>query len=383
MTQPGNWEPVHYDDLPDGIKKKSTSGRRVGETYTKIFSGKPYDYKVQYAVNQGTLTISYYRTAHRTFTHPSSRIRYLLFTFILAAAGIVILYLFILQPAVPSLIGPVPINTSTVPVLFSPPAEPGNPTPLLTTIPIGDYTQSPRTTTYLYISDGNHGSLRLTTYGGLSAYFSQQNHAFHDDPVKDAIMDRLVNDYQNESIQPFIAILRNLSANPDDQAKIAISLVQHIPYRWNSYYNGSKDLYYPYETLYNNNGDSSDKSLLTAYLLHELGFETAVFASSGYMAVGVKCASNYDYQGTGYAFIETTRPTIISYVPDTYYGGFGIPSELRLIQVNGGKRILDISPEYRDALRLKELEKTGKSMDMDEYNEWLKISNRYDLRYTS
>jgi hypothetical protein len=101
------------------------------------------------------------------------------------------------------------------------------------------------------------------------------------------------------------------------------------------------------------------------------------------MAVGVKCASDYDYQGTGYAFIETTRPTIISYVPDTYYGGFSIPPDLRLIQVNGGKRMLDISTEYRDALRLKQLEKTGRSMDMDEYNEWLKISNRYDLRYTS
>jgi hypothetical protein len=45
--------------------------------------------------------------------------------------------------------------------------------------------------------------------------------------------------------------------------------------------------------------------------------------------------------------------------------------------------MLDISTEYRDALRLKQLEKTGRSMDTDEYNEWLKISNRYDLRYTS
>jgi hypothetical protein len=383
MTQPGIWEPIHYNDLPDEIKKKSTSGRRVGESYTKIFSGKPHDYKVQYAVNQGTLKISYYRTAHNTFTRHSSRLRYLLITFILAAAGIVILYFSILQPSVPSLIGSVPINTSTVPEFFSPPAEPGNPTSLPTTNPIGGYLQSPRTTTYLYISDGNHGSLRFTTYGGLSTYFSPHNDAFHDDAVKDPITDRLVNDYQNESIQPFIAILRNLSANPDDQAKIAISLVQHIPYRWNSYYNGSKDWYYPYETLYNNNGGSSDKSLLTAYLLHELGFETAIFASSDYMAVGVKCASDYDYQGTGYAFIETTRPTIISYVPDTYYGGFSIPPDLRLIQVNGGKRMLDISTEYRDALRLKQLEKTGRSMDMDEYNEWLKISNRYDLRYTS
>jgi len=70
MTQPGIWEPVHYNDLPDEIKKKSTSGRRVGESYTKIFSGKPHDYKVQYAVNQGTLKISYYRTAHSTFYPP-------------------------------------------------------------------------------------------------------------------------------------------------------------------------------------------------------------------------------------------------------------------------------------------------------------------------
>ena len=62
-------------------------------------------------------------------------------------------------------------------------------------------------------------------------------------------------------------------------------------------------------------GTAADKSLLLVYLLKELEYETIVFDYSSSMAVGVKCSPDYDYFNTGYAFIDVTRPTIITYVP--------------------------------------------------------------------
>ena len=68
------------------------------------------------------------------------------------------------------------------------------------------------------------------------------------------ILELLENEYQNDNFQPLIDTIRKSSTNPDDQAIVAISLVQHMPYNWNGFYGSSMDWYYPYETLYNNKG---------------------------------------------------------------------------------------------------------------------------------
>jgi hypothetical protein len=178
-----------------------------------------------------------------------------------------------------------------------------------------------------------------------------------------------------------IDTIRKSSTNPDSQAKIAISIVQHIPYNWNKYYGSSMDWFYPYETMYNNKGVCADKSLLLAYLLNNLGYDTVLFEFSSHMAVGVKCSSSYDFYDTGYAFIETTQPTVITYVPDTYLSGFKVSSNPNIIHLNGGKKALDVSSEYRDATRMKQLEAMGTVLDQSHYAEWLRISNKYDLQY--
>jgi hypothetical protein len=197
------------------------------------------------------------------------------------------------------------------------------------------------------------------------------------------ILPLLENDYQNDNIRPLIELIRKSSTNPDDQAKIAISLVQHIPYNWNKFYGASMDWFYPYETLYNDKGVCADKSLLLAYLLNELGYDTVLFEFSGHMAVGVKCVSNYGFYDTGYAFIETTRPTIITYIPDTYVSGFKVTSNPHIIHLNGGKKALDVSTEYRDAIKMKQLQAMGETLDQSHYTEWLTISNNYDLQYNT
>ena len=64
MTHADDWEPVRYRDLPDWVKEDSKPRRWVRNTYKTVFYGDPYDYMVQYTVDQGTLTLSYWKTAH-------------------------------------------------------------------------------------------------------------------------------------------------------------------------------------------------------------------------------------------------------------------------------------------------------------------------------
>jgi hypothetical protein len=99
------------------------------------------------------------------------------------------------------------------------------------------------------------------------------------------------------------------------------------------------------------------------------------------MAVGIKTSSAYDFYDTGYAFIETTRPTIPTYLPDTYYGGFTISPNPNIIHLNGGTRSIDFNKEYRDAVAMKQLESMGQVLDQMNYYEWQRISSYYDLQY--
>jgi hypothetical protein len=101
------------------------------------------------------------------------------------------------------------------------------------------------------------------------------------------------------------------------------------------------------------------------------------------MAVGVKSASRYSFYDTGYAYIETTRPTIITYEPDPGYGGFSISQNPRVIHLSGGKKALDVSTEYGDARRLKQLEHMGGNLNQSYQAELSKISDKYDLDYVS
>ena len=244
-----------------------------------------------------------------------------------------------------------------------------------------DFLQSPRSTTYPYVYQGSRRSITFTTYGGLADHFSEEGHSYYHDFEKETIGELLKNDYQDENLRQFIHQIRQQSANPDDQAKIAISLVQHIPYNWNALYSPSNDWYYPYETLHNNKGVCADKSLLLAYLLNELGYDTVLFEFSQHMAVGIKTSSGYDFYDTGYVFVETTRPTIPTYLPDTYYGGFTISPNPNIIHLNGGTRSIDFNKEYRDAVAMKQLESKGQVLDQMNYYEWQRISSYYDLQY--
>jgi hypothetical protein len=392
MTHADDWEPVKYRDLPNWVKEDSKPRRRVRNTYKTVFYGDPYDYMVQYTVDQGTLTLSYWRTAHtfkrvkkpaKKIPTPSPRLLYSVILLVVAAAGVVFLSQFLPSMSMPSPAISPPAITGEIPDLSSPSQPTQSPTPPATTLPDTDYRQSPTTTSFSYVIDGNRRSMSFTTYGGLSDFFSNKSHSYRYDPDTGVIVALLENEVQNENMRPFIDMIRKRSTTTDDQAKIAISLVQRIPSNGNRYNKTATDWYYPYETVHNNKGSGADKSILLAYILNELGYETVIFEFSSHMAGGVKSSSKYAFYDTGYAFIETTRPTIITYVPDTNYGGFRVSSNPHIIHLSGGRRVLDVSAEYSDAIRMKQLEDMGGSLNQSYHAELAKISDKYDLDYVA
>jgi hypothetical protein len=264
---------------------------------------------------------------------------------------------------------------------YSAPAQTESPVTVPAATGDTEYQTLPKTVLYSYYTDASRKSLSLTTYGGFAEYLSGRRTASLS--VKEAVLERMENPLQKLNLQPLVDAIKNRSPNPDGQAKIAISLVQHLPFNAKRSFQQPSEWYYPYETVYGNKGTAADKSLLLAYLLKELEYDTIVFDYSSSMAVGVKCSPDYDYFNTGYAFIDVTKPTIITYVPDTEYGGGGISPNPRIIHVNEGKRTLDVSSEYRDALQLKHLERIGGALNQTESLDMLRISRIYDLGYST
>ncbi|MDH7593874.1 MAG: AN1-type zinc finger domain-containing protein [Methanomicrobiales archaeon] len=254
--------------------------------------------------------------------------------------------------------------------------------------------------------------LKITMYGGYAHYLEREEEvqlgglltagdpAAKEEPTE--LMERrirsmLADPYMDAYMNPLLEEIRRSSPSPDGQAKNAISLVQHIPYKKTerniTLYYGSQpvrqqNFYYPYETLYRNEGVCIDKSILLAYLLDRLGYDAVVFVfpaygsfDEGHAAVGVRCSERYDFMDSGYAFVETTGVEIITYVPAEYEGSFQVTSYYGIVRVGNGTRSLDVSTEYRHAREWKDLMGMGTVLDPYHYHRYLALMRQYDLSY--
>jgi hypothetical protein len=181
---------------------------------------------------------------------------------------------------------------------------------------------------------------------------------------------------QQPAIAALAAAIKGISADPSDQARIASSLVQHIPY-----YDGQVHQY-PYEVLYTGQGTSGEKSLLLASLLKELGLGSAVlsFADENHLTAGVSASSPYDYKGTGYALIETTEPTIIT--DDSSIFTFGrLHSPPEVVVIGKGKAMSTVALDYKDAVAWMNVEKNSDHLSDMQYRQWEALDTKYDLSY--
>lgn len=219
-----------------------------------------------------------------------------------------------------------------------------------------------------YVLDGTNGSLGFIAYKGLVTYLSTlpESITYTDgqQPLRtDFKLMRIDEPNQNALIMPLVKDIENLAPHDKtDQARIAISLVQNIP--WGSsgktvIFGGNAVDYsrYPYEVLYDNQGLCGEKSELLAAILKDLGYGVALFyyPQENHEAVGIACPVEHSLNGTGFCFVETSGPAIISDSSIIYRGGITLSSSPEIILISNGISLPEGMYEYNDAQTLANL----------------------------
>jgi len=202
---------------------------------------------------------------------------------------------------------------------------------------------------------------------------------------KDFILKRINNNLQKENLVPLIRKIETLTPNIHKQARIAISLVQNIPYQFPSIWDIDFGEKYPYGVIWEQDAVCSEKSDLSLFLLRELGFGTVVFIfkNENHRAVGIKCPESYSFDHTGYCFVEVTGPRIITDSESKYLGG-GKLTDYEVIEISDGIELQGVEEEYNDKILFYELSEKAKSqnglLERSEYNMYMSILDKYGMK---
>lgn len=223
-----------------------------------------------------------------------------------------------------------------------------------------------------YILDGEQGVIDFLVYEGMTNYLSGLSRSiFHDTgeiPSRaDFKLKKIDEEEQRGLLLPLVKEIQDLTSDEEDQVRIAISLVQNIPFGFSEKevkLGGGKTLNYsryPYEVLYDMKGICGEKSELLAFLLRDLGYGIAFFyhADENHESLGIKCPVEQSLGGTGYCFVETTGPAIITDDSIEYVGGIELNSEPEVIPISTGASLGKDLYEYGDAKTMKKLRKGG------------------------
>jgi len=173
------------------------------------------------------------------------------------------------------------------------------------------------------------------------------------------------NEIQREYILPLVKRIQNLAPNDKtEQARIAISLVQNIPYsspQKKIFFGGIEVDYskYPYEVLYDNEGICGEKSQLLAFMLKELGYGVSIFyfSEENHEAAGIACPLRESFYGSGYCFIETSGPALITDFSMEFNNGVKLKSQPEIILISEGISLPERIYEYKDAELLNNIRK--------------------------
>jgi len=227
--------------------------------------------------------------------------------------------------------------------------------------------EEPKNLFLKYILDGEEKELKFTVYKGLSDYLSVLPRAIsytnEEKPRRADFAFKKINEAeQRELLLPLVIKIQNLTNDKEEQARIAISLVQNIRYgsanKTDSFL-GNQVNYsrYPYEVLYDVLGTCEEKSELLAFLLREIGYGVVLFYNqeANHEFLGIKCPIEESYRETGYCFVETTGPSIITDDSLEYVGDIKLESEPAIVLISDGYSLSKNLREYRDAEIMKRI----------------------------
>ncbi len=255
---------------------------------------------------------------------------------------------------------------------------------------VSKYEVNPKDVQLAYVVRGRHGIIEYTVYGGLSDYLAGLSRVHYCYSGICPSTEDMELDYINEATQlQYIKSLTNAiqqqTSNADDQARIAISLVQNIPYDMQGFRTGNLRGRYPYEVLYEQKGVCGEKSKLLAMLLKELGFGVVLFEyqEQQHQAVGIKCPTQYSLEGSGYCFVETARTTIITDDQGDYVNAGKLSPNPTIIHVSDGASFDTVETEYTDAQKMIAIERmsdaNGRVLDAWTYTEWRELIQKYGI----
>jgi hypothetical protein len=264
------------------------------------------------------------------------------------------------------------------------------------------YQTEPSGRTLTYIDQSTTKFINFVVYSGLKKYLAGLSRSYLCDPAcptdRQIEMKFLDEENQKIALAKLAEVIRQQTSSRDDQARIAVSLLQKIPYDWAGFRSNNLNNRYPYEVIYDNTGVCGEKARLLAFLLRELGFGVVLldYKADQHMAVGIKCPvsySQYQYDGVGYCFIETVRPAIITdnqngYCSDATCATTNkLSSSPEILLISDGSSFDSVSVEYNDALefiRINKLsENTGGLLDTFNYNRWFYLVNKYGIEVSN
>lgn len=184
---------------------------------------------------------------------------------------------------------------------------------------------------------------------------------------------------QKKILDNFVKFIQDSNKSELEKVKMAVSLVQNIPYDYKAADYDIDIGKYPYEVLYKNMGVCGEKSELLIYLLRGLGYGTAYFSfeKENHAAVGIKCPEEYDYLDTNYCFIESTTPNIITDSYGEYRNAGKLTSTPEVIVISNGKTYLGAEEDYKATQRYNQLNDDHESKA--KYSEWIQIRKKYGL----
>lgn len=258
---------------------------------------------------------------------------------------------------------------------------------------ISEYNINSKNISLPYTLKGEIKNIDLVVYEGSADYLSDIPRTIYYSGGErasrvDFKLKNINEEMQREFLMPLVVEIQNLADKKEDQARIAVSLVQNIPFgesdkpalTFSNYsINYSR---YPYEVLYDGYGICGEKSELLAFLLKEIGYGVVIFyyEVENHEAVGIKCPVRYALENTDYCFVETSGPAIISDNEIEYDGGLKLTSQPEIMLISDGISLGNIE-EYKDAEEFKKIRKSlrdGK-LSSDEADKLEELKEKYGL----
>jgi len=143
-----------------------------------------------------------------------------------------------------------------------------------------------------------------------------------------------------ELIDFFSGVRQEKELSDDDFVELITSFVQNIPYDYASLDDPNSQLKYPYQTLFDQKGVCSDKTLVAAKLLNYYGYGVALFLfdDENHMSLGIQCPKESSSYLSGYCYVETTAAEAVGVAPELLAGNLSLKSQPQIISISKGKQ---------------------------------------------